>query len=91
MKIKRRTKIISETERKFSFAVKRQPVSFFCDACDAPGEMLSINEASRKSGIVWRRIIDSIESGELHSTETASGEIYVCAASLSETIRGRNY
>ena len=83
MKIKRRTKIIRETERKFSFAVKRQPIRFFCERCDAASEMLSINEASTRLATAWREVVRSIESGEFHSTETGTGEIYVCAASLS--------
>lgn len=83
MKIKRRKKIISETERKISFLVKRPPVRFFCAACDAQSEMLSINEAAKKSKTVWFKIVRLIENGELHSTETEAGEIYVCAASLS--------
>ena len=83
MKIRRRRKIISETERKVSFAIKRQPIRFFCAACDAPAEMLSINEAAKRLKTAWREIVHSIENGELHSTETEAGEIYVCAASLS--------
>jgi len=83
MKFKRRIKIISETERKISFAVKSQPKRFFCAVCDAPGDMLSINEAAKQLKMAWREIVSSIESGELHLTETEAGEIYVCAASLS--------
>ena len=83
MKTKRRIKIITETERKFSFAVNRAPVRFFCSACDASVEMISINEAAKHLGKVWRDVVHLIESGEIHSTETAHGEIYVCVASLS--------
>jgi len=84
MKIKRRTKIISETTRKFSFAINRQPVRFFCAECGAPAEMLSINEAARRRKTVWRAIVRAVENGELHFTETDGGEIYICAASLLE-------
>ena len=83
MKIKRRTKIVTETERKFSIAVRRAPVRFFCARCDASAEMLSINEAANRSKKIWRAIVDLIESGKLHSTETEKGEIYICARSLS--------
>jgi len=83
MKIKRRTKIVTETERKFSIAVKRPPVRFFCARCAASAKMLSINEAANRTEKKWREIVDLIENGELHSTETETGEIYVCAASLS--------
>lgn len=84
MKLKRRIKIISETERKFSVSVERRPVRFFCAACGEQSEMLSINEAAKRIKTAWREIVGSIESGALHSTETDAGEIFVCAASLSE-------
>jgi hypothetical protein len=83
VKIKRRTKIITETERRFSFDVRRKAVLFFCADCDAQGEMLSINQAAQRLKTTWRTVVRSIENGELHSTETEVGEIYVCAASLS--------
>jgi len=91
MKIKRQTKIISQTERKFSFAIKRKPISFFCTSCNAPSEMLSINEAAKKLKTGWRDIVSGIESGAFHSTETEAGEIYVCAASLSVNNQPKNY
>ena len=84
MKIKRRTKIVTETERKFSIAIRRAPVRFFCARCDAQSEMLSINVAANRTGKIWREIVGLIESGGLHSTETEAGEIYVCAASLTD-------
>lgn len=83
MKIKRRTKIVTETERKLSIAVKRVPVRFFCVRCAASAEMLSINEAANRTEKNWREIVGLIESGALHSTETETGEIYICARSLS--------
>ncbi|MBX7173997.1 MAG: hypothetical protein K1X72_23705 [Pyrinomonadaceae bacterium] len=83
MKIERRIKFIRETERKITFSVNREPLRFFCGACDASAEMLSINEAVKRTAKIWREIVDSIENGDLHSTETEAGEIYVCAASLS--------
>lgn len=83
MKINRRTKIITETERKISFVFRRAPVRSFCARCDASAEMLTINEAANRSEKIWREIVDLIESGELHSTETETGEIYICARSLS--------
>jgi hypothetical protein len=86
MKVKRRTKIVTETTRKFSIAVRHTPRRFFCARCDASAEMLSINEAANRTEKIWREIVDLIESGVLHSTETDAGEIYVCAESISKTI-----
>lgn len=84
MKIERRTKIVRQTERKFSISVRRAPLRFFCTRCDAPVEMFSINEAAKRTEKVWREIVGLIENGELHSTETETGEIYVCARSLTD-------
>ena len=86
MKIERRIKFIRETEHKISFAIKREPLLFFCDACEAQSEMLSINEAAQRATKIWREIVYLIDNGELHSTETESGEIYVCGASLSTIV-----
>jgi hypothetical protein len=87
MKIERRIKFIHQTERKISFALHREPLRFFCHACEDQSEMLSINEAAQRTTKSWREIVYLIENGELHSTETESGEIYVCAASLSTIVR----
>jgi secreted PhoX family phosphatase len=84
MKIKRRTKIICETERKVSFVIERKTVRFFCADCDGQSEMLSINEAASRTEKAWREIVRLVENGTLHSSETDAGEIYVCAASLSD-------
>ncbi len=83
MKIKRRTKIISQTERQFSIALKRQPVRFFCASCGEQAEMLSINEATKRCNTTWREIVRLIETGEIHSGEIG-GEIFICAASIKK-------
>ena len=83
MKLKRRIKITSETERNFSVSLNRKPIRFFCASCDEQSEMISINEAAKLLKTAWREIVGSIESGKLHSTETDAGEIYVCAVSIS--------
>jgi hypothetical protein len=82
MKITHRKKIVCETERKLTTAVIRQPARFFCNTCDAAGDMLSINEAAIRKQTIWSEIVRAIEEGELHFAETAKGEVYVCAASL---------
>jgi hypothetical protein len=84
MKITHRKKVVRETERKLTAAVIRQPARFFCITCNMAKEMLSINEAAIRKQTIWSEIVRAIEAGELHFAETAKGEIYVCAASLSE-------
>lgn len=84
MKIKRRTKIISEIERRVSIKVTRKSNRFFCFLCREQNEMISINEAASRRQQTWREIVRQIETGEIHSMETANGEIYVCAKSISK-------
>lgn len=84
MKIKRRKEMIVETERSYSIKVDHAaPVQFFCATCSGPSEMLSINEVANLTRLGWREILNRIESGNLHFIETETGEIYICAASLS--------
>lgn len=82
MKIKRRTKIITETERKISFAITKNAPILFCDNCGKQTEMLSINEAVGRLKKPWTEIVRLIEDFEIHSFETSDGEIYICAKSL---------
>lgn len=82
MKIKRHTKIISETTRRISIKVARKQNRFFCFLCREENEMISINEAANRRRETWREIVRQIEAGEIHSVETANGEIYVCAESI---------
>jgi hypothetical protein len=44
--------------------------------------MLTIDEAVFAANKTTRELIRRIESGAAHSTETASGHLLVCAASL---------
>jgi len=87
MKSRSRIEIITETTRETSFRVARRAGhAFFGEPCAAcAGELLSINEAVRRTGIGWRAITRLVKSGEIHAVETNRGEIYVCAASLSNS------
>lgn len=81
--MQRRTKIITETKRSFSLAIRQKPVRFFCPQCDTQTEMLTINEAADKAGKNWREIVKAVKAGEIHSSETEKGEIFICAESLT--------
>ena len=86
MKIKKRKILFEQTERQISFAVRFEQARFFCAACGGQSEMISINDAARRAGTDWRVIVRRIEAGSIHATETETGAIYVCAASLSNGI-----
>jgi len=54
----------------------------FCPDCHAPTEMLTIDESVSASGKPARELFRRIESGAVHSIETASGHLLVCGDSL---------
>lgn len=60
----------------------RNKVRGFCETCAAEIEMLTLDQSVSASGKAAREIIRGIESGAIHSIETASGHLLVCAASL---------
>lgn len=88
VKTKSRMEIVTETTREISLRIERRAGRLqqieSCDRC--LGMLLSINEAVQFSGLAWIKIVRLIISGEVHSTETTGGEIYVCSGSLSELI-----
>lgn len=85
MKSKSRIEIMTETTREVTLRFERRPErrSFFNETCGAcRGTLVAINEAVQLSGLAWDEIIRRIKNDTIHSTETAKGEIYVCATSL---------
>ena len=79
-----RTEIITETTREITFRLERRTAHSFlgetCGECSA--RLLTLNEAVQVSQIVWNEIIRLVETGKIHSAETANGEVYVCVQSL---------
>lgn len=55
---------------------------FDCRACGGRSEFVTINQAAGLAGTGWREMVRRIDSGEVHSAETATGEIFICARSL---------
>lgn len=84
MKTKLRTEIITETRREITIRLEHHSAKPFfgavCKECSA--KLLTLNEAVQVSGLVWNEIVGLIKSGKIHSTETASGEVYICSQSL---------
>jgi hypothetical protein len=58
------------------------PAYSYCPKCDTEVEMLALDAAVSLSGIGWREVIRQIVSDELHSIETANGDLRVCHNSL---------
>lgn len=82
MKLKARIEITKETEREISFRFERRQTDYGAKCGKCGGELVSINEAAAIASINWREIVRLIETGEIHSSETASGEIFLCGPSL---------
>lgn len=84
MKTKLKTEIITETTREITFRLERRAARNFigesCQKCSA--NLLTLNEAVQFSGLVWEEIVRLIKTDEVHATETANGEVYVCVQSL---------
>lgn len=54
----------------------------FCVHCKAETEMLDLHTAVTVFGLGTRELIRQIETGAVHSTETANGHLLVCTESL---------
>ncbi|HRH42203.1 MAG TPA: hypothetical protein PKY82_11300 [Pyrinomonadaceae bacterium] len=84
MKTKIRTEIITETRREITIRLGHHSAKPFlgeiCQKCSS--KLLTLNEAVQVSSLVWNEIVSLIKSGKIHSTETASGEVYICAQSI---------
>lgn len=56
----------------------------FCPGCAEQVEMLTLDEAVSMVKRRARALIRQLESGAIHSIETPSGHLLVCAASLRQ-------
>ncbi len=88
MIVKRQIVTTTETEKTVSLRISKPQKYLFCESCSDKREMLTINEAAILTKKSWRQVIDQAEIGNLHFTETADGEIYICSVSLSELSSG---
>jgi hypothetical protein len=59
----------------------------FCSDCGGQTGLLTLDESVSSAHVPARLIIRKIESGEVHSIETARGHMLICHASLTANIR----
>ncbi len=83
MEFKRTTEIFVETNRRFVIR-QSEAEQFFCPNCAEP--MLAAEQAAAVFGISQRRVFQLIESSVAHFTETETGAVLVCLASLREIL-----
>ena len=80
-------KILITTESREVFIVRIQGgsnISGFCAVCATEVKLLTLDEAVSFSAMPTRALIRQIESGAIHSVETASGHLLVCRHSLND-------
>lgn len=82
-------KILIETESHSVFLIHRNPGELhvaFCTECGRDGEMLTLDGAVQLSGRRGRELTALVETGEVHSNETANGYLLICLRSLETLI-----
>ena len=89
-KMKNAKKVLITSATSEIFIMRRggqRTVRGFCEICEAETEMLDLHSAVTVFGLGTRELIRQIETGAVHSGETASGHLLVCTESLQTTIR----
>ncbi len=83
-------KILITTESREIFIMRtngKSTVRGSCSGCQAEVEMLRLDEAVSLSGQNMRELICRVDSGLVHSIETASGHWLICGQSLGESLK----
>lgn len=62
---------------------RSQTVTVFCAVCREKVLHLSVTRASAALGVSETAVFRLVESGTVHSMETASGALFVCGNSVS--------
>jgi hypothetical protein len=78
-------KILIETECRETVVVRTSTprvVIAYCESCTIETEMLDLNAAVTRSGRGARELIHEIDSGRVHSSQTPSGHLLICANSV---------
>jgi hypothetical protein len=78
-------RILIETESRETFVVRTSSPRVaiaYCESCAIETEMLDLNAAVTRSGCGAREIIREIDAGRVHSSQTPSGHLLICANSV---------
>ena len=82
-------RILIETESHSVFLLHRKPGDLhiaFCVECGGDNEMLTLDGAVELSGRRGRELTRLVETGEIHSNETANGYLLICLRSLETLV-----
>lgn len=80
MKTIRRTKIKLETHELTTIRFSRK-ARFFCPECLTQTDFLSIGQTAKILSVSEKTIFRLVEIEQIHSTETSSGQLLICADS----------
>lgn len=82
MKVVRRTKIRFEKRELTRISVSPR-ASFFCRDCQEETAHLPLAQMAAMLGFAQKTVFRLAEIEEIHSTETANGQLFICAASAA--------
>lgn len=84
-----KTEIEFESHELTVIRVRRsQTVTAFCALCEKKVRHLSVARAAAVLRLSETAVFRLVESGAVHSMETASGRLYLCGNSVSELGKG---
>jgi len=76
--------ITTESHEIFILRTYSQKRAFgLCRSCDREVEMLTLDQAVWQSGLRTNVLVQMAESGAIHTIETRSGHLIICAASIN--------
>jgi hypothetical protein len=81
----KKTKITIQTDKVTVIRRRCRRVKW-CESCATPVEMMSPDEAAAISSLSLRAIFRLVEANQLHFTETADGQLWICFNSLLDQI-----
>lgn len=81
----KKTEITVETREIWRIRRQRLPTWAWCGDCEKRVELVTPEEAAQLTSGSLRQIFRQIEQAQLHFMETPSGNVWVCAASLTVT------
>jgi hypothetical protein len=74
--------ITNETHEIFILRRGKNAYSEYCAKCEKTVAMLNLDAATIETGIRTTEVFYLLESGEIHSIETNSGQLLICKDSL---------
>ena len=85
METKRRTEIKIETHETTIIRVRtRQTANAFCELCRERLPHFSVRRAAAVLRLSETAVFKLAESGQIHSTENARGELFICGISITK-------